>query len=90
MGKIETVTVGLPVEAVEAVRRAVASGDYPTESDAVAAALRLWTDAQEQVRLDSEVLATLWDEGLASGPGRFATMDALVAEAETRQRKPAS
>lgn len=85
MGKFEQVTVALPVEAIEAVRKAVAAGEYSSEADALAAAVRAWADVREVASRPDDELAALWDDGVSSGPGRFPGIDDLIAEAEQRR-----
>lgn len=84
MGKLEQINVGLPVEVLETIRRAVASGEYASESDVLADALRAWQDARDVFGIPERELGSLWDAGIASGPGRFSSIDDLVAEAERR------
>jgi antitoxin ParD1/3/4 len=84
MGKVEQVTVGLPIEALDAVRKAVEAGDYASEADALSAAVRTWRDARESIGLADEDLGALWDAGAASGSGRFGSFEDLIAEAEWR------
>lgn len=86
MGKIEHISIGLPVEMVDAMRRAVASGEYASESEVLADALRVWLDARDVFGLPERELGNLWDAGVSSGPGRFTSIDDLVAEAERRVR----
>ena len=70
MGHVEKLSVSLPPELGEAVRQAVASGDYATESEVVREALREWKLRQALRAAGVEELRCLWDEGLASGPGK--------------------
>jgi antitoxin ParD1/3/4 len=85
MGKLEQVTVGLPVEDLAEVRKAVDAGEYASESEALSAAVRAWREAQATITLSEDDLGALWDDGIASGKGQFSTFDALVAEAERRE-----
>jgi len=90
MGKVEQVTVGLPAEDLAEVRKAVAAGEYASEAEALSAAVRTWRESQAAIALSDDDLSALWDEGLASGKGRFNTFDALIAEAEQRQTERSS
>ena len=69
------------------VRRAVASGEYATTSEVVREALREWKQRRSLPTHSIEELRLLWEEGLASGPGRFDEMDAIKAEARRRCNK---
>jgi antitoxin ParD1/3/4 len=84
MGKLEQITIGLPAEDLEAVRKAVAAGDYASEAEALSAAVRAWRDVQAAIALADDDLGALWDQGIASGKGRFETIEALISAAERR------
>lgn len=84
MGKIEDITVGLPVELVEEIRRAVQSGQFSSEADVVLEAVRSWREARDLIAAHGDELGKLWDDGIASGAGKFASIGNLVAEAERR------
>jgi antitoxin ParD1/3/4 len=85
MGEVEQITVGLPAEDLAAVRRAVEAGEYASEAEALSAAVRAWRETQGAQSLPDDELGALWDQGIASGAGRFGTFDALLAEAEHRR-----
>lgn len=84
MGKIEKVSVALTEELAAAVRAAVASGDYGSASEVVREALRLWRDRRAGERGEAAWLRLLWEEGVASGPGRLGSIDDILAEARRR------
>lgn len=63
------------------VRKAVESGEYATTCEVVREALREWKQRRALQARDVEEQWILWEEGLASGPGRFEDMDAFKAEA---------
>jgi antitoxin ParD1/3/4 len=50
----------------------------------VRAALRDWRDRRERARAEVELIRKLWREGIESGPGRFASIDDIIAEARRR------
>ena len=85
MGKVEQVTVGLPVEDLAEVRKSVDAGEYASESEALSAAVRAWREAQATITLSEDDLGALWDDGITSGKGQFSTFDDLVVEAERRE-----
>ena len=87
MGKIETLTVGLPIEVVEAIKKAVANGEYPSESSVLVDAMRVWHDVRDTFGITDERLGALWDAGIASGPGHFPSIDDLLAEADKRAQQ---
>jgi antitoxin ParD1/3/4 len=84
MGKVEKVSIALTEELAEAVRVAVASGDYASSSEVVRAALREWRDRRERERAEVDRIRRLWQEGIDSGPSRFETIDEIIAEARRR------
>ena len=88
MTKSATVTVDLPSGIAEDIELAVRSGDYQSASDVVKDALRLWQSSRDNAGFSDDEIGALWDAGIAGGPGRFSTVNELLAEAE-RRAKPA-
>ena len=84
MGKIEQVTVGLPLEMADDIKRAVASGEYASVGDAIIAALRDWKDSRDHFGRSDRELGDLWDVGIASGRGKLQSADEIIAEAKRR------
>jgi antitoxin ParD1/3/4 len=84
MANVEKLSIALTPEMAGLVRQAVASGEYATTSEVVREALREWKQRRALQPRDIEELRLLWEEGLASGPGRFEDMDAVKAEARRR------
>ncbi len=67
MSETEQITVSLPRDVVERVRRAVQAGEYASVAEAVEAAVILWDAGQHADEPDTETLRRLVAEGLASG-----------------------
>ena len=84
MANVEKLSIALTPEMASLVRKAVESGEYATTSEVVREALREWKQRRALQPRDIEELRLLWEEGLASGPGRFKDMDAVKAEARRR------
>jgi antitoxin ParD1/3/4 len=63
------------------VCEAVESGEYASSSEVVREALRDWKRRRARGMKEVEELRRLCAEGLASGPGRFADLAAIKAEA---------
>lgn len=85
MANVEKVSIALTPDMLTVVREAVESGDYASSSEVVREALRDWKRRRALEQKDVEALRHLWQEGLASGPGRYADMAAIKAEARRRQ-----
>jgi antitoxin ParD1/3/4 len=85
MGKIESITVGLPSEQVTLLREAVNSGQYETPDDLIAEALLEW-QLRRVATTDpaADRLGALWDAGKASGVATPVDMTELRAEARRR------
>lgn len=66
-------------------RGAVESGEFATSSEVVREALQEWERRRSRQREEEQELRRLWDDGLTSGPGRFADIDAIKAEARRRR-----
>jgi antitoxin ParD1/3/4 len=77
---VSKVSVALTHEMAELVRQAVDSGEYATGSEVIREALREWKLRRKLQLLEKEELRRLWAEGLASGPGRFESIEAIKRE----------
>jgi antitoxin ParD1/3/4 len=86
MADAEKINVTLAPEALAVVNDAVASGEYASASEVIADALLNWRASRSQ-EFSSEELRQLWNEGLASGPGRFASIEEIKAEVRRRAGK---
>jgi antitoxin ParD1/3/4 len=84
MAQVSKISVALTAEMVALVNQAVESGEYATTSEVVREALREWGRRRTFGNQEASRLRDLWDAGLASGPGRFADMSAIKAEARRR------
>ena len=84
MANVEKISIALTPEMAGLVRRAVESGEYASTSEVVREALREWKQRRALRRQDIEELRRLWEEGLASGTGRFEDMESIKAEARRR------
>lgn len=84
MPDIQKVSVALTGEQVASLKAAVETGEYATTSEIVREAVRDWQWKRELRGEELERLRKLWDEGIASGPGRPIDWDATLAEARRR------
>jgi antitoxin ParD1/3/4 len=84
MANVEKVSIALTPEMAEMVRGAVRSGEYASTSEVVRDALREWKQKRLLQQREIEALRALWEEGIASGPGRFTSIDDIKAEARRR------
>lgn len=79
---------------VDGVRRAVASGDYASENDAVSDALTHWLWARQAEPISPERLRKMLQDAVDSGPGedmdvvfdRLKAKYSAMAEAQERER----
>ncbi len=69
MPAVERMTVTMPAEMAETLRRTVAGGEYASTSEVVREALREWTRARDAERRDLDALRAAIRAGLDSGPG---------------------
>ena len=84
MSNVSKISVALTPEMNDLVQQAVATGEYATGSEVIREALREWKLRRELRQHKRAELLQLWTEGLESGPGRFADMDAIKREARRR------
>ena len=82
MPAVERLTVTMPAEMAETLRRTVAGGEYASTSEVVREALREWTRARDAERRDLDALRAAIRAGLDSGPGLPA--DQVFAELRAR------
>jgi antitoxin ParD1/3/4 len=78
------ISITLTPELAALVNEAVETGDYASTSEVIREALRDWRIKQLARQQQIQTIRQLWDEGIQSGPGRFANADELIAEAERR------
>ena len=81
------ISLALPPELDEEIHRAVQSGDYATETEVVLEALSEWKARRMTSDGARAKLQQVWAEGIASGPGRLGSMDAIKEEARRRLEK---
>ncbi|WP_089727507.1 type II toxin-antitoxin system ParD family antitoxin [Candidatus Thiosymbion oneisti] len=87
MANVEKVSIALTPEMLAVVREVVASGEYASSSEVVREALRDWKLRRSLHQQEADELRRLWNEGLDSGPSRFADMAEIKAEARQRLDK---
>jgi antitoxin ParD1/3/4 len=84
---VEKLSVALTSEMAEMIRHAVNAGEYASSSEVIREALRDWTYKRHARQAEIDSLRNLWNEGIESGAGRYADMDAIRDEARSRARK---
>ena len=84
MPDAEKISIILTPELAEMVNQAVARGDYASTGEVIREALRDWRVKRLIRQQQIDELRRLVEEGIQSGPGRFANVDELIAEAERR------
>ena len=89
MSNVEKISVALTPEFIELLKEAVESGEYTSTSEVVRDALRDWKLRRTALAADTDELRALWLEGIASGPGRFSSIDQIKKEARRREKKAA-
>ncbi len=78
------IQVSLPPELADQLRAAVARGEYASANAAIQEAVLGWRLRRALSPADHDALGSLWDAGIASGPGRFRDMAEIKAEARRR------
>jgi antitoxin ParD1/3/4 len=84
MTKAEKLEVFLSPEIAAAVKDAMAGGEYNSVSDVISDALSEWHISRAGDGLTVEELRQLVQEGIDSGPGRFESIEEIIAEAHRR------
>lgn len=81
MGHVDKRSITLSPELGNAVDAAVAGGEYASVSEVIRDALREWKERRDNFGYSLDELRQLIKEGLDSGPGQFASIDEIKAEA---------
>jgi len=84
MANVQKVSVALTAEFVTLLKEAVETGEYTSTSEVIRDALRGWNVRRATAMIDAAELRRLWEEGIASGPGRFKSIDQIKKEARRR------
>lgn len=84
MANVEKLSIALTPEMAAVVRQCVESGEYASSSEVIREALRDWKLKRSLQQNEIAELRGLWQAGLDSGDGRFASLDAIKAEARER------
>lgn len=84
MSNVQKVSVALTPEFMALLKEAVDTGEYTSASEVIRDALRHWKQRHPIAELSTDELRQLWQEGIASGPGRFKSIDAIKKEARRR------
>jgi antitoxin ParD1/3/4 len=83
-GNIEKISVALPTDMANLVRRAVKTGDYASSSEVIREALREWKTRRATRTEALAEMRKLWEEGITSGPAE--KLDIGVIKRRGRQR----
>jgi antitoxin ParD1/3/4 len=81
MIKTEHFTLGIPQDIASALTAAMSSGKYSSRDEILLEALKLWQEHHDLFGLSDADIGMLWDEGMASGDGRFSSIHQLIDEA---------
>ena len=87
MSNVQKVSVALTPEFMALLKEAVDTGEYTSASEVIRDALRHWKQRRATEEMGIEELRRLWQEGIASGPGRFKSIDEIKKEARRRAAK---
>jgi antitoxin ParD1/3/4 len=84
MSSVQKVSIALTPEFMALLKEAVDTGEYTSASEVIRDALRHWSERRAIRELSTDELRELWQEGVASGPGRFKSINAIKREARRR------
>ena len=89
MSNVQKVSIALTPEFIALLKEAVETGEYTSASEVIRDALRDWKLQRALRDMNADELRQLWQEGIASGPGRFKSIDHIKKEARRRTSKAA-
>ena len=84
MPNVEKISGALTPEMAALVRDAVKSGEYASSSEIIREALRDWKYKRLLQSQNLDEIHRLWQEGINSGAGKFADIEAIKLEARKR------
>jgi antitoxin ParD1/3/4 len=84
MPNVEKISVALTPDMAALVRDAVKSGEYASSSEIIREALRDWKYKRLLQSQNLDEIHRLWQEGINSGAGKFADIEAIKLEARKR------
>lgn len=84
MANVEKLSIALTPEMAAVVRQCVDSGEYASSSELIREALRDWKTKRSLQQNELQELRNLWQDGINSGPAKFADMNAIKMEARKR------
>ena len=87
MSNVQKVSVALTSEFMVLLKEAVDTGEFTSASEVIRDALRHWKQRRAIAELSTGELRQLWQQGIASGPGRFKSIDSIKKEARRRAAK---
>lgn len=84
MGHVDQCSITLSPEMAAAIDGAVEAGEFKSDSEAIGDALREWKERRDNHGYTISELRVLIQEGIDSGPARYASMDCIKVEARRR------
>lgn len=84
MPNVEKISIALTPEMAAFVREAVESGEYASSSEVIREALRDWKLKRLFQLQNIDELRRFWQEGIESGAGQYADIEAIKMEARRR------
>jgi antitoxin ParD1/3/4 len=84
MSNVQKVSVALTPEFMALLKEAVDTGEYTSASEVIRDALRQWKRRRAIQGMSAEELSRFWEEGIASGPGHFKSINGIKREARRR------
>jgi antitoxin ParD1/3/4 len=88
MPNVEKISIALPADMANVVRKAVETGDYASSSEVIREALREWKARRAAQHHAVNELRGLWDAGVNSGRG--AALNIAAIKKRGRRRLQAS
>ncbi len=90
MSDVQKISVAVTTKQLQAIKKAIASGQYASTSEVIREALRGWQIREPLRKAEVERLRKAWKEGLASGPAEPYDLNEILKDAERRLAEAAS
>lgn len=86
MSNVQKLSIALTHDMADAVKSAVKSGEYGSNSEVIRDALRDWSAHRKREQEEIEYLRKAWDKGIASGIKEYGPIEDIIARAKASMK----
>jgi len=86
MSNVQKLSIALTHDMADAVKSAVKSGEYGSNSEVIRDALRNWNAKRTREQEEINYLRNAWDKGINSGFEEYTSIQDIIATAKTTMK----